>query len=525
MVGLTKTPRDSRTFRLFTKLFSRELAVSLYQGLLERAPDSEGLAAYSTSIRNARRLADILADFTDSEEFTRRIFRKSAPELVRAMFRGILDRGVEDEALGLYRRMLEAPDNVAELTATMVGSEEFRRKFLRTIAPELTRSIFRGLLGTAGSAQAIEACAERLESPDVTSVIEQITNSEEFRERAFAALIPDLLKAIYQGLLDRPPDLSGSREYSALLAQRRNLADVLRRLVNSDEFATLRANPKNIPDPMATYDQPTVVFLHIQKTAGSSLNHLLAAAYGSRNICFRNSDGIYKLSAGELSRYSVFAGHLNYDSLLYVPRRNLSVLCFVREPKKRLLSIYYYWRAHEPTHPGYSHGPKTANELALLPFLQDRRVNSRPEVWNHMTWALMGERKWREWRELLRSGQQTEQVLDEARTAIAKRLGELSFVGLQEDFDRSVDLLFAALGKSRPKVVPTLNNLSDRMNNDPHFKKEMKTQETGPSVEAALDQLLQLDAILYDEAKRLFEERVSKQHAMPARAAMELRHA
>src|SRR5438105_13218773 len=49
------------------------------------------------------------------------------------------------------------------------------------------------------------------------------------------------------------------------------------------------------------------------------------AAYGSRNICFRNSDGIYKLSAGELSRYSVFAGHLNYDSLLYVPRRILSV--------------------------------------------------------------------------------------------------------------------------------------------------------------------------------------------------------
>ena len=326
-------------------------------------------------------------------------------------------------------------------------------------------------------------------------------------------------------MLDRPPDLSGLREYSALLAQRRNLADVLRRLVNSDEFAKLRTNPKKIPDPMATYDQPTVVFLHIQKTAGSSLNHLLAAAYGSRNICFCNSDGIYKLSAGELSRYCVFTGHLNYDSLLYIPRRNLSVLCFVREPKKRLLSIYYYWRAHEPTHPDYSLGPRTANELALLPFLQDRRVISRPEVWNHMTWALMGERKWREWRELLRSGQQTEQVLDEARTAIAKRLRELSFVGLQEDFDRSVDLLFAALGKSRPKVVPTLNNLSDRMNNDPHFKKEMKTQETGPSVEAALDQLLQLDAILYDEAKRLFEERVSKQHAMPAHAAIELRRA
>ncbi len=223
----TEPPRDSRTFHLFAQLFSRDLAVSLYQGLLERAPDSEGLAAYSRSIRNARRLADILADFTDSEEFTRRIFRKSAPELVRAMFRGILARGVEDEALDLYRRLLEAPENVAELTAMMVGSEEFRRKFLRTIAPELTRSIFTGLLGTAGSAQAIEACAERLESPDVTSVIEQITNSEEFRERAFAALIPDLLKAIYQGLLDRPPDLSGLREYTALLAQRRSLADVL----------------------------------------------------------------------------------------------------------------------------------------------------------------------------------------------------------------------------------------------------------------------------------------------------------
>src|SRR5437879_13801926 len=122
----------------------------------------------------------------------------------------------------------------------------------------------------------------------------------------------------------------------------------------------------------------------------------------------------YNLSAAQLTRYCVFTVHYNYDSLLYIPRRNLSVLCFVREPKKRLLSIYYYWRAHEPTHPGYSHGPKTANELALLPFLQDRRVNSRPEVWNHMTWALMGERKWRDRRERPLRRPPTERLLDEA---------------------------------------------------------------------------------------------------------------
>ena len=92
MVGLTKPPRDSRTFRLFAQLFSRELAVSLYQGLLERAPDSAGRDAYAEKLRKASDLTNVLSEIIRSDEFREKSIAALAPELVRAAFQGVLSQ-------------------------------------------------------------------------------------------------------------------------------------------------------------------------------------------------------------------------------------------------------------------------------------------------------------------------------------------------------------------------------------------------------------------------------------------------
>src|SRR5438105_136709 len=453
-----ETRSRERRFLRFVRIFSRELADSLYRGLLARPSDAAGLAAYSKNIQQATRLADVVGDMARSDEFRKRMFSEQADMLVRGVFRGALGREPDGNARDSYGRMISERCDVAELIATVVGSAEFRKRLLSEFLAALAQPVYKGLQGRA---------------PSATELL----------------------------------------DYTAMMRQPNDLEHVLRKIVKSSEFSRKRTEDSNVPDPKNRFEVPTLVFLHMHRTGGSSLNRLLALSYGHRNICFRGSNRIYKAPAGLLSRSTVFAGHLNYDSLSYIPRKSLSIVGMVREPRGRLLSLYHYWRAHEPTHADYSEGSQLANELSLVAFLQDPRISTRPEVWNHMTWALMGERQWSEWRHRLAADPADERVLREARALIAGRLRGMLFVGLQERFAESVELLFHALGRSKPSELPQLNSLGDRMVSDPHFKKALPAEGVGVEAERVLERVLQLDLALYDEAHKLFEERYSSWRA------------
>src|SRR5206468_1110447 len=137
------------------------------------------------------------------------------------------------------------------------------------------------------------------------------------------------------------------------------------------------------------------------KTAGTSIQGLLREAFGKKLYC-EHTDTLATHKTMDLSAYSVFAGHFNYDSIRHLPRRRLSIFAFVREPKERLLSLYYFLRAHEPTAPSWDDGMIAANKYLVEEYFAREEFKTHTGMWNHMTFAIMGRQKWATWRSTLK---------------------------------------------------------------------------------------------------------------------------
>ena len=87
---------------------------------------------------------------------------------------------------------------------------------------------------------------------------------------------------------------------------------------------------------------PRIIFLHIPKTAGQSVHAALVDGFGAGAVCPARVNGqLAGMSRGELNRYQVFSGHLDWTALDEVegPKYIFTVL---REPLDRLLSFYFF---------------------------------------------------------------------------------------------------------------------------------------------------------------------------------------
>jgi len=87
-----------------------------------------------------------------------------------------------------------------------------------------------------------------------------------------------------------------------------------------------------------------IIFLHIPKTAGQSVHAALVRAFGEDAVCpARVNDQLKEYTIGELNRYQVFSGHLDWSLLdcLQGPSYTFTVL---RKPIDRILSFYFFLR-------------------------------------------------------------------------------------------------------------------------------------------------------------------------------------
>ena len=322
-----------------------------------------------------------------------------------------------------------------------------------------------------------------------------------------------MVTAVYRGLLTREPDEKGLLSHADGFGLHRDLSALVSAVSDSREYREFLAKERTWPHPKRNYNRNTLVFLHIEKTAGTSVQNILREAFGVEQVYGENRDTLHLHSPGELSLYSVFAGHFNYDSLIFIPRQKLTLTTFVREPKKRLVSAYHFWRAHESSHPNYEGGVALANRLSMQEFFGRPEIEEDWGIWNHMTWAIMGERRWREWRLLLADApdkrSEAEILARIARPAIARRIREFLCVGIQEDFDSSIELLFRILERPAPKIRVD-HSLEGLMLLTPGFKRKLPRQRITAEVDATLGRLVALDNIVYSEARSYYAELSAK---------------
>lgn len=232
-------------------------------------------------------------------------------------------------------------------------------------------------------------------------------------------------------------------------------------------------------------------FLHIPRTAGTTLNTVLRANYAPEEIIEVYDKADYERHAAhspdELQRIRLIQGHLllqNYDPprMYGVP---VKVFTFLREPLARLISEYAFLRAWKDNHLyAYLNG----NDISFRQYMLGETKELRYRGRNFMTRCVAG----------LDTGGKPYPVRAVAR---AKRNLEhvFGFTGIQERFTESLLLLGDFLGIT--------NLLHERRN---ALKEKAKPDIATEDLELARE-LNQGDLELYAFASDLLAERIAAQ--------------
>ena len=233
--------------------------------------------------------------------------------------------------------------------------------------------------------------------------------------------------------------------------------------------------------------QPTAIFLHIHKTAGTTLHAILDRQYEPAavyNIDAKghNFDHFANLSQPQYEKITLLKGHMDYGLHEFLPQ-SAAYFTFLREPIERVIS-YYFFIQRTPQHPHH----QAANELNLYDFA-NQQID--PLMANGQTRQLAGGYPQYDF------GTQTDALLTKAKHHLQKHF---VVVGLTEQFDESLLLLQNQFNWKR--VWYHRQNVGS---NRP--KKEGITAETM----ACLLAQNQADKALYEYGRSLFKAQIAQQ--------------
>lgn len=236
---------------------------------------------------------------------------------------------------------------------------------------------------------------------------------------------------------------------------------------------------------------PRVIFTHIPKTAGTTMFSILQNLYQNKLFSLYGNaheavlfETLTRESQTNPNAIQAVSAHIPYGIHAYLAGGTWQYFTMLRDPMKRVLSLYYYVRQIKE-HP-HHHDSLT---LPLEAYLQ-----KYPHVSTIHTRYLLG---------LPQDNPQTvfnaqaplpENALDIARQRLAN---DYTAFGLTERFDESLLLLREALG---------WRNIYYESRNITRSKRETLAPETMET----LRQACAIDLALYDYAKGLFEERLQQ---------------
>jgi len=192
---------------------------------------------------------------------------------------------------------------------------------------------------------------------------------------------------------------------------------------------------------MSQYADHFLIFLHIQKTAGLSMQHILRHAYGpgparrfaSRYLAGEKAHTLREAMQSKTKGDGYFAGHFCFGAHRYLPSPS-TYICFLRDPVKRLLSLYNYSVANSTAYYHSAAKGKTAEGFLLHTQLM--------ELDNGQARFLAGDPH-----DLFINrtpfGECDDQLLSEAKSNLDEHV---AVVGLTERFDESILMMKAAFG-------------------------------------------------------------------------------
>ncbi len=271
----------------------------------------------------------------------------------------------------------------------------------------------------------------------------------------------------------------------------------------------LRALEVAAPDLSAGFGpDERLYFLHIHKTAGSTLARILETHFGQGQICPPQTwQQFLALPHSDLAQYRLFRGHLLAFSQ-WLPSRPW-VVTFLRDPVERTLSTYDYIRRND-RHRLH----RAAATMDLETFLHE--PDTAGTVRDLQTrWILANAFPCDSLKDMER--QLAELDLDPLETA-RRQLDTYAFVGLVERFEASVQRLMDTLGW--PLFDWMTEHAGDRVNVS---EGRVRRDELSPGVLDRILELTVLDRALHEGA--LAPVRLRLRHRVPGRPQPVLRRA
>ena len=265
----------------------------------------------------------------------------------------------------------------------------------------------------------------------------------------------DILQ-VYRLILGREPE---NNQVIDEQMQHESVAALRLAALKSSEFrGKYRAIWAERPDPYWSNARRAVVFIHLEKTGGTTLRELLAAQFDEDRVCPGPNNPIYSFSVADLGHYDFFAGHFDLDSIRYIPRRSTATLSLFREPGSRLTSWYRFHKSHPPDgEHAANRFVVLANELTAEEFFESPEVRANSLVYNRYLLAFGRSFSWFDHRRDSLDKKDLESALGDAKKAIRA----LTALGITEQFNQSVRFICKTLDLSPPAAINSVNVTDD----------------------------------------------------------------
>lgn len=257
------------------------------------------------------------------------------------------------------------------------------------------------------------------------------------------------------------------------------------------------------PNPGPLRDEDRLVFLHIEKTAGTTAHHILSSHFPDDQICpVRFGDNISFWEGARLAPYRFFSLHASLRMINPIPGPR-KVITFLRDPIARLLSHYNFWRSVRDDvieQENLDH-IRFVKQMPLKDLLAPAHLATAPYFWNLHTQRLAGDlfvapsgRPWRDEHELL--------------DAAIANLHNIATIGLTEYTDLSFQTIAEDLGLPNRYDGTRLNVTATNVAEQPHRFDAGGAPDFDDETAECLARATQLDRRLYDHGQHLFRERL-----------------
>jgi Sulfotransferase family len=228
-----------------------------------------------------------------------------------------------------------------------------------------------------------------------------------------------------------------------------------------------------------TTDAPLLIFVHLPKTAGTTLTRILQRQYGCTAVLelYDSTCGeeLRTLPGSQISRIQAVIGHFQFGAHVFVSRPS-TYITLLRDPVERVISHYYFVR-RQPDH--YLYAAAQAMDVREFVTALDSAEPNNDQT-RLLAGTMLASHPDADWGRMLNA-------------AKANLRNHFTVVGLVEEFDRSLILMQRALGWR----LPLYSRENTGRNRPPHQPISEHTLQT-------IRDYNQADIALYEYARSIF---------------------